>query len=348
LSYTVALRGKSQLSLNSGAELTVKPMFKYPLAVSRDLVLGWIEPHRLEEGPEEPLWKRLPEIVNLQSTQMSSKYNLALLFRQPVKLPALKVGGMQVLETTRKQSKQGIWVDGVVLQAEDVEKATRSLSAWGIPAYQSRTDALTDMVGIELDPQAAGALEAERSEIRRKQRSKFYLLTRLAAAAVLAQMSVKMWAAGESAWSIISTTALAAAFAGLFALVYRKVRFGFGAPAGGRNHRRVLASMAPFVVAGFAGLLWFQRTDCLCSLPAVLQPAAFWAFMAWGGGAMAAGLGFLGIKQPVPPDRFGRNNRPGTPKTRPPMPSVPGRRTTGDAASRYGGRSTADTAKVSA
>lgn len=311
MSYTVALRGKSQLALNSGVELTIKPMFKHPLAVSRSDVLGWIEPHLLQEGPEEPLWRRIPEIVNLQSTQLSGKFNFALLFRQPMKLPALKMGGMQLLETTRKQSKQGIWVDGVVLQVEDLEKAIRSLTAWGAPAYRSRSDALTDMVGIELDPQAADVLETERREIRRKQMSKFYTLTRLAAAAVLAHMAGKMWLAGESAWSIVSTTALAAAFACLFAFVYRKLRFGLGAPSGGRNHRRVLASMAPFVVAGFAGLLWFQKTDCLCSLPVVLQPAAFWAFMAWGGGALAAGLGFLGIKQPVPPTQFRRNKRPG-------------------------------------
>lgn len=327
MSYTVALRGKSQLTLKSGVELTIKSIFKEPLTLVRDDVLGWIEPRLLDETSEEPPWKRIPEIVNLQSTQLNSKFNLALLFRQPVKLPLLKLGGMQLLEATRKQSREGIWVDGIVLQAENLEQASRSLTAWGVPAYRSRTDALADMVGIELDPLAADTLEAERAEDRRKQLSKFYFLTRLAAAVVLAQMAFKMWAHGESAWAIVSTTALGAAFAALFAFVYRKARFGFGAPAEGRNHRPVLAAMAPFVVAGFAGLLWFQKTDCLCSLPGVLQPAAFWAFMAWAGGALAAGLGFLGVKQPAPLNGFRRSNRRGKQKTY--AASLPGRRTTG-------------------
>lgn len=326
MSYTVALRGKSQLTMNSSVELTVKPVFKEPLTLSRDDVLGWVEPHLLEERPDEPPWKRIPKIVNLQSTQLSSKFNLALLFRRPVRLPALKIGGMQVLEATRKQSREGIWVDGVVVQAEDLDKAIRSLSAWGVPSYASRIEALMDLVGIELDPHAADALESERSEARRKQLSKFHLLTRLAAAAVLAQMALKMWVNGESAWAIVSTTALGAVFTVLFAFVYRKLRFGLGAPAEGRNHRRVIAGMTPFVVAGFAGLLWFQKTDCLCSLPAVLQPAAFWAFMAWAGGAVAAGMGFLGVKQPAPLNGFRGSNRRGEQKTY--SSSLPERRTT--------------------
>ena len=79
------------------------------------------------------------------------------------------------------------------------------------------------------------------------------------------------------------------------------MRFGDSAPPGGRKHRRVLIGMAPVVAVGL-GVLIFLNTSCRCSnVPLLVEAAAYWAPIAWVVGAMAAGVGFLGVKNPTIP-----------------------------------------------
>lgn len=79
------------------------------------------------------------------------------------------------------------------------------------------------------------------------------------------------------------------------------MRFGDSAPPGGRKHRRGLIGMAPVVAVGL-GVLIFLNTSCRCSdVPLLVEAAAYWAPIAWVVGAMAAGVGFLGVKAPTIP-----------------------------------------------
>lgn len=165
MSYSIPLRGKlsgnPEISLAADMQIRVRDRFIEPLTLSRDDILGWSDPKVLDEA-EERIWKRIPKLYRIRSSQLSGKLNLAILFREPVLLPPLKASAVKEMGLTHKQNRQGVWADGVVLQAEDPVEAGQLLGAWGVPSFDSGTEAFTALVGVEENPQAAERLQAER------------------------------------------------------------------------------------------------------------------------------------------------------------------------------------------
>ena len=300
MSFSVPLHGrKSELALGSDLEIRIPAMFKEPFKVARVDVAGYLVGIQRIEIEDQPPWKRLPVIKAVPSSQLRGKYNLTVLFRQPVRLPELKLGGHQLLDVSGKEVREGSFVDGVTLQARDEAEAARLLKGWGITGFSSLTEAFSSLVGIEDEPVAAQQLGTERLATARR----LLRITRLFAAWLIFMPAFALLIAHHDPTNVLGAaamTALSFAFAMLFAFVYRRMRFGSSAPAAGRSHRRVIAAMAPAFAACLAGF-FALKSGCACSAAAVelallWKLLVFWAPFLWINGALAALLGQLGVK----------------------------------------------------
>lgn len=290
---------KCVLTLGSDLEIHIPALFKEPFKVTKEDVAGYVRGSQRIKIEDQPAWKRLPVIKPVPSSQLrGGKLNLTLLFRRPVRLPRLKLGGPEALDVSGKEAREGVLVDGITLQALNDAKAAALLRGWGLTGFDSFTDAVSSLVGIEDEPVAVQEIEAERLAIATRVRRNM----RLFAGWIILMPVFRLIEYHDpvNILGVVVMITMSTAFAVLFAFIYRRMRFGSSAPSAGRSHRRVIAGMAPAFAAGLAGFFALQ-SGCACSgavidLSMLGKLAAFWSPFAWIDGALAAGLGFLGIK----------------------------------------------------
>ena len=229
-------------------------MFKDPLKIPLEEIAGFTAAEKDFRADRGTAWRRLPELRRLDSSGLGMKFNLTIFFSRPQRLPRLRRKAVQSMAGSARKARQGVYIDAVILQAEDPVGATKALSRGGIREFQSYKEALETVVGIEQDPLAASRLLEQRAATRGRD----YLRLRLFSLWVLGVPAFKFYfdhgrSQGKTALLFAATLALFGTAIG----TYRLARYGFSAPATGRPHHRIMFVLGPvflIILVGLVGL----------------------------------------------------------------------------------------------
>jgi hypothetical protein len=155
----------------------------------------------------------------LATTTASFAPNLQLLFREPVRMPAVRlIGALNLMLPFRaSRSARGAWVDGIGVRARDPRSAIESLAASGVERIISPVLWLTDHRPTSTDPSLVETVQAQERRTRR---------VRAAVAAMFPVFVVTSWWArsSPSPWGLAAIGVECAAVFALPAWAKRRSR----------------------------------------------------------------------------------------------------------------------------
>ncbi|MDQ3756557.1 MAG: hypothetical protein M3394_01750 [Actinomycetota bacterium] len=93
-------------------------------------------------------WKRKPKILFVRTDHAFSKPNLMLLFRQPVRLPPLRMGFALQASLPPRVGREGLLADAVTVTVDDPAAALATLCSWGVPAIADLRAAMAERFGL--------------------------------------------------------------------------------------------------------------------------------------------------------------------------------------------------------
>lgn len=168
MSASIALRGAGHLRLkvDYDLEIDVPPVFKDPLKIPLQEIAGFTAAEKDFRADRGTAWRRLPEFRRLDSSGLGMKFNLTIFFHRPQRLPRLRRKAVQSMAGSARKARQGVYIDAVILQAEDPAGATKALSRAAIREFQSYEEALETVVGIDQDPLVASRPLGQRAATR--------------------------------------------------------------------------------------------------------------------------------------------------------------------------------------
>lgn len=181
-----------------------------------------------QRSPADPPLQRTPVLPTAQLQGATARPNLLVVFRQPVRVPPIRVqpGGSLGLSRRRSTSPQGLYVDGMWFALDDPDTAFEQLDAASLPVVNDAAPALAAALGT--DPGGTPEVEVRRRTARRVQL--LLLISFIGFAALLAGTALT----GDQRWLgrllfLVAFPAFAGGFLGALWLAFRR-------PTGGVPH----------------------------------------------------------------------------------------------------------------
>jgi hypothetical protein len=137
--------GPQRLEVDDGHLVVVLRALTTPLVVPLDDVAVVAR----TRTPADPPLRRTPVLPTAQLQGATAQANLLVVFRRPVRVPAVRVqpGGSLGLSRRRSMSADGLFVDGMWFALDDPDTALEQLAAAGLTVGHDAAPSLAAAVG---------------------------------------------------------------------------------------------------------------------------------------------------------------------------------------------------------